>query len=475
MFMKKILATSFLLFITLLHISAQHSSCNCTANLDTVIYKTETNYAGFPVKTNGTKKAVYNSLVKTLHQRATGITDPVHCFEIIKDYVYFFKDRHFDFAYKLDSTHRRFSPLKEEDFKKKTGKNAVEGIYTNPDSTIKIGIRQTTSGTYEGVVLESKAQHIPAGLVYCTLSQTSRGFTFLRYDYLTIDYPARQYGGLLWLWNGELWGKVYPQQMTAAESSELATWKNFNQGLAFRQLDAQTAYLKIPSFNRDNLVQKLISSNDAAIRNAPHLIIDLRRNGGGNTGWAYLLPYFMTQAIDQGYNYVRLSPDNIRRTRAEMEPLVRNPVTEEMKKYYTPAFMEAYKKAYNEIPLSKAVFYPVPAITIPLEGVSTHPQKIALIFDDLCGSSTEYFFQLSRQSSKIKRYGIRTLGMMDYAGMPVATHLPFKGYHLVIPDTKSSWTDTAPIDATGLKPETDLGKIPQDAWVEYVRKDLSGR
>jgi hypothetical protein len=288
-----------------------------------------------------------------------------------------------------------------------------------------------------------------------------------------MDYPAQQQGGLLRLWNTELWGKVYPQEMNATEKTELSTWKNYNFGLAFRQPDPQTAYLKLPTFNRDNLVQKLISDNDSIIRHAKYLIVDLRSNGGGNTGWAYLLPYLMTQPIDQGNNYLRLSPENTPRAMAEMKPLVENPIPDELKKYYTPSLVQQYQQIYKALPLAKTNFHPIPAITIPLDSVIPHPARIALIFDELCGSSTEYFFQLSKQSNKIKRYGTPTLGMMDYVGMHQPTPLPFKGYHLVIPDTKSSWTDTAPIDATGLQPEKDLSKIPHTEWVDFIRRDFN--
>lgn len=472
--MKKSFIVIVAVLLTGPHVSGQKSTCNCRNNLDTIIRKTEINYAGFPANTDGKKRLRYDLLVKSVRQRATGITSPVKCFDILKDYVSYFQDRHFDLSYALDSSDRKYAPIIEKDFRSTLqGKRAsVEGIWINPDSTIRIAVRRSSQGHYEGIVLESNDKKIPAGLIYFTLNKTPEGYTFVRYDYLTINYPATHDEGLLRLWNMELWGKVYPEQMSQQERSELATWKNYNFGLAFRQLDENTAYLKLPTFGRDDLVQKLISQNDSAIRRSPYLIVDLRGNGGGNTGWAYLLPYFMTQPIDQGVSYLRVSDDNSRRMLKEMEPLIKNPVPAGMEKYYTPAFMEQYRKAYQNISNSTSGFCAVPAISIPLDETPAKPGKIALIFDNFCGSSTEYFFQLSKQSHKIKRYGIPTLGMMDYAGMPQATPLPFKGYHLAIPDTKSSWTDTAPINHTGFKPENDLSKVPKQEWIEYTRKDL---
>jgi len=472
--MEKRITALLIILLAASHASGQTASCNCSANLDTLIHKTELNYAGFPSKTGDKHQSSYSRLTKSVLQQAKNITDPVRCFDVLKSYIAYFRDRHFDLSYPLDSTNRKFSSLTAADFKNLPDKRnaTIEGIWMNPDSTIKIGIRKSTADAYEGIVLESRDKAVPAGLVYVTLKKHTRGYTFSKYDYLTIDYPARHDEGLLRLWNMELWGRVYPQEMSRQEKAELSTWKDYHFGLSFDQLDEKTAYLRLPSFNRDDLVQALISQNDTAIRHSPCLIVDLRGNGGGNTGWAYLLPYLMTRRIDQGIAYLRISPDNTTRILKEMAPLINNPIPDGMEKYYTPAFMREYRKAYEQIRVTDKGFCPVPAISIPLDEVSPYPQKIALVFDDLCGSSTEYFFQLSRQSDKITRYGIPTLGMMDYVGMHQPTILPFKDYRLVIPDTKSSWTDTDPIDASGLKPEHDLTEVPRREWINYIKKDL---
>jgi len=62
--------------------------------------------------------------------------------------------------------------------------------------------------------------------------------------------------------------------------------------------------------------------------------------------------------------------------------------------------------------------------------------------------------------------------MMDYEGMSNPTPMLYDKYILTIPITKSSWTDTNPIDQTGCKPDVLLDGIPQQDWIEFVRKDL---
>ncbi len=138
--------------------------------------------------------------------------------------------------------------------------------------------------TYKAVIIHSTDSKLRTGLVYSTLTKDKEGFTFDKYNWLTPDFPARQRGGLLKRWNFELWGKVYPDAMTESERSELSTWRNYNLGLALKKLDDKNVLLTIGSFNRDNKVQEIIQKNDSLIRNTENLIVDLRGNGGGNSG-----------------------------------------------------------------------------------------------------------------------------------------------------------------------------------------------
>jgi len=104
---------------------------------------------------------------------------------------------------------------------------------------------------------------------------------------MTPDFPVRVRDGLLYIWNFEAWGKVYPSRMTGEERNTLLTWANYNYGLACRKLDQNNVLLTIGSFNRDDKIKALIQKNDALIRATKNLIVDLRGNGGGNSGWIW--------------------------------------------------------------------------------------------------------------------------------------------------------------------------------------------
>ncbi len=453
-------------------------TCNCLQNLNTLIAKTEENYAGFPAKITASTKPLYNALVKKLRSKTDAITNPKTCFYFLAEYVKFFKDKHFvlrynnakDYDYEILKYNKSYLENKINTKKLST----VEGIWINADTSLKLAIQRFGNNIYKAIVIESKNATIPTGLVYFTLKQSSRGFVAKEYNsFITTETPVKQRGNLLQIWNNELFGKIYPTSLHQNEKDELRTWLNNNNGLAFKKLSSKTAYLKIPSFlNNDDRIQQLVSRNDSTIKTCENLIVDLTGNGGGNTGWIAFLHYFITNPIVQYDTYLRVTPDNVKSKLADLEPFVANPIPNEYKKYFPDSILAAYKKAYKELPNTKAIFYPIPGVTFPEDSILSKPKKIALIVDDLCGSSTEYFFSIVKQSKKAKTYGINTFGMMDYEGMSNPTAMPYDKFIVTIPIVKSNWTDKAPIDKTGFKPSVLLNKIDETKWVEFVKKDI---
>jgi hypothetical protein len=457
----------------------QDTSCDCLANLNETIKKTTENYAGFPTKVNASSRDQYNTLVKSLQTRATAVNKPKDCFYLIKDYIRFFKDKHFSFTYlNPDDPDREIIAAAEANDQSKVNskQDAIEGIWISPDSALSLRIRKFPGNEYKAIVVKAKDEKLTEGLVYFSLKPHKKGFLLKQYNvFNSTDLYARQRGGLLQLWNFALFGKVSPSAMTPEEKTELSKWRNNNNGLDFKMLDKDVSYVKIPSFfNNDSKIEKLIAAHDGEIRNSKYLVIDLRGNGGGNSGWSFLLPYVMTNPITQDSPLLRVSPDNVKLKRAELEYFVKNPVPAEAKKYYPDHYVALLKKAYEELPTIRDAFYPVPGLTIPVDSVLQRPSKVALITDDLCGSSTEYFFKLMEQSSKTRRYGINSVGMMDYEGPTATTPLPHKQFILMIPVSKSSWTDRKPIDDSGFAPDVQL-RVPEKDWLDYILKDIRKR
>ncbi|WP_307531664.1 S41 family peptidase [Pedobacter sp. W3I1] len=455
--------------------SAQETACDCAANLDETIRKTALNYAGFPSKVNTKTKASYALLVSSLRSKSRRQQSAKACFDLIKQYVRFFKDKHFSLTYyPEETTEREIIQVDSIIHTLESGKSdAVEGIWVNPDSSLKLAIKKFPNREYKAMVIASTDKKQVKGQVYFSLTPHQKGFLLNQYNVFgSTDLYARQRGGLLQLWGFALFGKISGKGMTTDEQKELNTWKNNNNGLDFKLLDQETSYLKIPTFfNNDNKIEKLVAASDKTIRATKYLIIDLRGNGGGNAGWSFLLPYIMTGPIQQNGSKLRISEDNVKLKREELESFVKNPVPKEMQKYFPDSYVNKLKRVYNALAVTNAAFIEIPGVAIPLDSVLGKPQKVALITDGLCGSSTEFFFNLMQQSGKTTRYGSNTVGMMDFEGPTSRTPLPCKQLVLMIPVSKMSWADTHPIDQTGFAPDVKLD-LPQKDWVNYVRQDL---
>jgi len=456
-------------------LTAQTESCDCKANFLTLLRETEANYGGFPVKVTPQTQKAYQKLVNQLEKASAGVTHPKSCFDLMAAYIRFFKDKHFILSYIPPADFPWGDTLLEEsNFKEQClqpHRHSLEGIWTHPDGKLTLGIQRENDTTFKGIVLSSQVEAYRPGMVYVQLTATPKGFVYQnRESFITTPRPARQIGNLLQLWSDEMLGKIFPQTMTSAERLELDTWKNQQHGLRFEKLSTKTAWLKIPTFlNNETAIQDLVHQNEAALKSCENLIIDLTGNGGGSSGWVSLIPYLLTQPIYQRDTYVRVTPANVNLKRKDLEFFATQPIPEAYQKYFPPATVAAYRKAYEELRTTKLPFYPIPGVTFPMDVSEGNPKKVALLVDGFGGSSTEYFFYLSQQSAKTQRYGTPTYGMMDYEGMSTPTPLPFSNYYVTIPIVKSHWTDTAPIDRIGFVPENRLDQLPLETWVRHVQ------
>lgn len=469
-----------LIFILLNFVSVYsygQEKCDCVDNLEKTIQKVEENYAGFPDKITKNNRSEYESLKQNLRDKATMSNEPGQCYALLKDYVNYFYDKHFRIEYyaKIDSSVIKIDENQIRRQYQKSKKGSIEGIWEDIENT-EIAILKQGDNSYKAVKLSSTKDAFPKGFVYFTLTQNGKDYHAKLYNRnINVTIPAKQTGNLLSVWNFQLWAKSNSTELTLNEQEQLVSWKNNNKGLLFKRLNNNFSYLKIPTFeNNESAIQKLVTNNDSIIRNTKYLIIDLAGNGGGGPGWVSLIPYLSTNQINQEESLLRVSKENIASKLRDIEPFAIHSIPDDYKKYFPPETIEKYKKAYKELPLTNHTFYPTPGVNFPLDSVLKFPAKIAVIFDDFGGSSTEYFFNLTKQSKKVITYGQPTIGMMDYVGMSIPTKLPYKAFDLYIPIEKSGWTDSKPIDRTGFVPEIVI-KENQENWVDYIINDLPKR
>jgi len=188
--------------ISTLTVTAQTNNCNCFENLDRTIQKTEENYAGYPAKVNAVSAPAYTKLVQSLKQIASKETNPKRCYYIIRNYVKYFKDKHFIIAYNnsedFDSTVVAFSELQFRNGLLKTRTSPIEGIWINPEGTTKVAIQKSNDGTFKALKIESATDSFLTGFVYFTLVPDGNQYIVKEYNsFISTDFPAKQSGNLL--------------------------------------------------------------------------------------------------------------------------------------------------------------------------------------------------------------------------------------------------------------------------------------
>lgn len=271
---KRILLTTFVMGA---FYSKASEKCDCQANILMTISKVEENYAGFPDKVAQPRNVEYNALKERLISNSALITDPASCFELLKEYVNFFYDKHFRIEYSAmpDSVVVPIDGKMIEELLNGQNENSIEGIWIDPHGS-KIAIMENGKDTFWGVKVASTTDQYPQGFVYFTLARQGNTYSASLYNRkLNIDIPAKKVGNFVKIWNMQLWIRENAL-LTTLESEEVKSWKENSNGLMFKKINHDFNYLKIPTFeNNDREIGSLIALNDSTIRTTPYLVIDL--------------------------------------------------------------------------------------------------------------------------------------------------------------------------------------------------------
>jgi len=423
------------------------NNCNCSLSLEEIISDVERNYPGYQAKVNVANKNEYkNFKAKTIKLAATS-TDRENCFYIIESYIRFFKDNHIIFS------DRNTAP-KQALFTKKAFKNASDkltGVWRrNNDSLLVRVVRESKNKdlfTYKAYILNPTGA---IGNVHFELIGSEHEFRVRKYDSsLTTDLlRGRRLRNLL-IEPGGIWQKIGDQQ---ADLTIKASSYQDNSKFIFKSIGDNIHYLGIPSFTMDvtkfdSIIVKQIIPQ-MAVGKIQHLIIDLRNNVGGNSSFLSLMRLAYEKPFSIPGDFLLSTPKLIKNYETSPSP---------------------YRKAM--IPKLKAnigKFVQRDSLKIALKESQQYPETISIIVNENSASSSEYFLILAKHSAKVKLYGRHTAGTLDYSELLKPENLSCPDYSFMRPTTKSYWTDTSPIDNTGIQPDVDLSSYPENEWIDII-------
>ncbi len=108
-----------------------------------------------------------------------------------------------------------------------------------------------------------------------------------------------------------------------------------------------------------------------------------------------------------------------------------------------------------------------------LETVYSIPQKVIVLVDDACGSSTEQFILMAQQSAKTTIYGKQTYGSLDASNV-VTVFTPDNCFSVGYCVTRTLRPKEERIDNKGIVPDVIISdSIPQYKWIDFVVKILN--
>jgi peptidase S41-like protein len=460
-----------LLFLTACIVS-DAQICDCQKEFISLKNFFENNYAGFKDKLDTISKAVYKKKTKKLLRLSKGKYLQDNCILIIRQYLDLFNDRHVGFymtadPYKIDTAfvnQRKLFELKDEKISalQKSKKEGWEGIYYfTHDSSYKIAVVKdnTPLHDYVGVIVDSKLPTWKKGmlkwegkLINDTLLYGILYMRNHRPKFEGFDLNKNKISGD-WLREGTL------KEIRKQQPGKTVPYVSVDS----KKLSEKTFYIKISTFQLSNAksIDSMIKASSDILDTIPNLIIDLRNNGGGSDySFEPLIKYLNTGPFKTIGVDVLASEGNIKGWKKYLE----NPDMPDENRVRTKekiAKMEGQKGQFvniydDEIDSS---YTPRP-----------FPKKIAILINRGCGSTTEQFLLMARQSSKVILIGENTYGSLDYSNLVEIPLFCFP-YKLSYPTTRSRRLDIGQgIDNIGIAPDHYLKKDAD--WISEAVKVL---
>jgi len=442
------------------------------------------NYPGFKAKVNATTLASYNANSKKYEAIIQKVNKPAYCEYYLLKWLQFFKDKHIQIKYDLgnsieenDTTQIRklnanaeIIPIDSIQFVKKLQKQkgkTIEGIYTE-DSTYTIAIVKSKNifRDYAGVILSSRTKLWRKGEVKLELKQTSDStfdvISYWRNHTFTIDYlPFKLYK------NGDVdalsWKRIYPKNIENRDIAKQFEWAD-KYDADYKNLSADISFFKIHSFDcaYASEIDSVVKANMNQIKKHKYMIIDLRNNFGGcDYSYSSLVPILYSNPVIEIGVDVYSTPDNIK-------------ASEENAK--NPEFPLDIKKEIDSI-ISVMQTHPNQFVnidnndTIKMDSIMPYPQKIVVLANRYCGSTTEQFLLYAKDCKKVTLMGENTDGELDYSNLiPVAFPYDLPGTFYYPYSLSRRIALHQGIDGIGIAPTIKLSQNTD--WIKEAEKYL---
>ena len=463
-----------------LHASSQ--TCDCAAAFNYMVPKVEANYSGYRDKVTSSNRSTYTAFTDSTRQLAG---TPVYqrqdsCYWLLSRWIGYMKDGHISVSFNASATAVQPDSIRKQfadwpsiphtvssftKYLKEKKRHPIEGVWQMEGGQYKVGILQQGK-KYTAFVLKADSLYWMPGQVKFEIVPQKDSFTGVFYlrDHSaepTVYNLDKVKEGIIETGTRGKWYKLN-------EKGEFVS-KNIigNSSIVqFQRLSPETNLLTIKSFDDGyrKLIDSVVTANDALLRKTPHLIIDVRGNGGGSDVSYYpLRKYLFTHPYLRYGAEILCTPDNIEKFKG----LASNP-------NFSKEEQENFRKRASDMEKHLNEYWsPWPAtyMSDTLE-VTAYPQKVAVLIDKRCGSTTEQFLlDVASNSRKTTMYGEPSGGVLDYANL-YFFKIPNTPFQVNYATSRSKRLDFGlGIDNKGIQPHVRLDQSTTD-WVKHVQATL---
>lgn len=445
--------------------------CPCIQVLDSLNIHLKINYPGYEP---GIRQEDWATWFEHFQREVANENDSKKCAEKLTVFLSIFKDghlgvRHSGSIFKKEKVKHGIPawPDISEDSSRnyldsRSSTDSLEGIWESYDGLYKVFIRKENSQKYLGYLLETVNQNWKKGEVKMTFQPTKKGKLKLKYFMSAHEAKSPKFKldrNILEITNRIVFQKIYPK---VDHPIPFETFVSGSFGISedFIQWNSETFYIQLQNISAGNkpLIDSLIHKNDPAIRKSKNLIIDLRDNGGGDfTCFDNFWPYILSgPAVVYGTTF-HCTQANVSAYKTQIRA---------MEAGIVPDFQDLALELETHI----GQVWKIANDTLTIEKPLGMPQKVILLVNGQCKSSTENFILTALQSKKVVVAGERTGGVADYEEL-VDFNLFGNEIILQMPIGRSNRLPVYPIDGTGIEPKIKL-KTRNRAWQPWVKQVL---
>jgi C-terminal processing protease CtpA/Prc len=202
----------------------------------------------------------------------------------------------------------------------------------------------------------------------------------------------------------------------------------------------------------------LFKANQPNLSKMPYLILDLRNNGGGaDFSYRPITPYLYTNRFKHIGADVLSTDDNIAGWAAVATT---DGLPPDQKVFISDVIEKMEQRKGKLVSISDDS-------NVSLDSVTNYPKKVIILINKNCGSTTEEFLLLAKQSSKVTLMGEHTAGVLDYSNVRGADFrcMPYMLYWAT---SRSRRIDEGiAIDNIGITPDKVLG--PEQNWIDEAK------